>query len=253
MTTNLAMVDRDGPVATLRLNRPDAHNALSLDLLNALRSSVREIGAMSDVHVCVVTGEGKSFCAGMDLRAVLDDPDAPGRLLREIAELTIELRALPMVTIAHVNGAAIGGGCGLMCVCDLAMTHADAKLGFPEVGLGVCPAVVAPWVAASIGPGAARRMLLTGGLMSGVEAHQRGLVTRLASTRDELATVVSEAVERLRGAGPRAIAATKSWLNDMEESRLSELVRRGAVISADVISDPNARAALKRAFESRGR
>ena len=252
MTSNLATIERDGPVVTLRLNRPDARNALSLDLLNALRARVREIQAMDDAHVCVVTGEGKAFCAGMDLRAVLDDPDAPGVLLREIAELTIELRALPMVTIAHVNGAAIGGGCGLMCVCDLAMTHADAKLGFPEVGLGVCPAVVAPWVAASIGPGAARRMLLTGGLLSGEEAHARGLVTRLASSHDDLVVTVRDAVDRLRDAGPNAIAATKRWMNEMEETRLTELARRGAVISAEVLADPKARQALKKAFESRG-
>ena len=88
------------------------------------------------------------------------------------------------MTVAKVNGAAIGGGCGLACVCDLAVTHADARLGFPEVDLGLCPAVVAPWVVKKIGQGPARAMLLRGGVMTGEEAYSRGLVDVLADDRD---------------------------------------------------------------------
>lgn len=249
--TDLAILTEEKGVARLTLNRPEARNALSLELIEALRAKVRILSGWDHVNVCIVAGAGKAFCAGMDLRAVVLEPHAPSQLLHAIAELTIEVRALPMVTIARVHGAAIGGGCGLVCVCDLAHTHADAKLGYPEVDLGVCPAVVAPWLVRRIGAGAARRMLLVGGVMTGAEAYARGLVSELVSDAVELDQAVHAAATRLRDSAPEAIRATKSWLNGAEADGLAEQVRRGAAISAAVISTPEARAALKHAFGSR--
>src|SRR5690606_31247704 len=136
---DLALLSVDGRVATITLNRPEQRNALSDDLLTALLERVSTLGRVEGVSVCVFAGAGKSFCAGMDLKAVLDVPGAPAAMLRKIAQLTHAVRALPMVTIARVQGAAIGGGCGLACVCDLGVTTPDAKLGYPEVDLGVCP------------------------------------------------------------------------------------------------------------------
>src|SRR5262245_52468910 len=115
---SLALLDLSPPAARLTLNRPDARNALSTDLLGALHLRVEELASRSDITVLTVTGAGKAFCAGMDLKAVLDNPGEAARLLRLLAELTVKLRALPMLTVARVNGAAIGGGCGLACVCD---------------------------------------------------------------------------------------------------------------------------------------
>src|SRR5690606_31496134 len=123
--------------ATLTLNRPDARNALSVAMLSAALERVGELERMGDAAptALTVTGAGKAFCAGMDLKEIVGD-DAPAHeLLSSLAELCQRIRALPMVTVAKVNGAAIGGGCGLACVCDLAITHADAKMGFPEVDL----------------------------------------------------------------------------------------------------------------------
>lgn len=248
---DLALLDEHDGVARLSLNRPDSRNALSLDLIESLRAAVRELSAMDDVNVCVLTGVGKSFCAGMDLKAVLDDPKAPGMLLGALAELTIEIRALPMVTVASVQGAAIGGGCGLMCVCDLGITHADAKIGYPEVDLGVCPAVVAPWLVQRIGAGAARRMLLVGGLMSGADAHRRGLVTGLVEDRADLDDAVAGVTSCLRGAAPEALRATKAWLNETDSAMLVAQVRKGAILSADTLADPEARETLRQRFAAR--
>jgi len=248
---DLALLEEHDDVARLSMNRPDSRNALSLELIASLRTVVRSLVAMDHVNVCVLTGAGASFCAGMDLKAVLEDPQAPGKLLGELAELTIEIRALPMVTLAHVHGAAIGGGCGLMCVCDLAITHADAKIGYPEVDLGVCPAVVAPWLVQRIGAGAARRMLLTGGLMTGADAYRRGLATGLVEDRDDLDGAVEEVVGRLRGAAPCALKATKAWLNETEAASLEAQVRKGAVISAETLATPESRETLRRRFAAK--
>lgn len=246
-----------GPVAMLALNRPEARNALSVDLLADLHARLDELAALcakdpsgaTGPRVCVVEGEGKAFCAGMDLKAVLDQPGAPAKLLASLAEATLKLRAIPIPTIARVQGAAIGGGCGVACVCDFAITHDDAKWGYPEVDLGVCPAVVAPWLIRRIGAGAARRVLLEGGTMPGSRAAALGLASRSVPRAEDLDAAVTELAKRLVDAGPRALRATKAWLNTLDGSDdVGAQVRRGAAISAEVVSSPEARQALRKKF-----
>jgi methylglutaconyl-CoA hydratase len=237
-------------VATVTLNRPDARNALSIPMLETLHGLIDDLARRDDARVAVLTGAGKSFCAGMDLKAVLDEPGAPARLLESIAELTLKIRALPMPTIARVNGAAIGGGCGLACVCDLGVTHHDSKMGYPEVDLGVCPAVVAPWLVKKIGAGQARRILLEGGTMSGQRAWELGLVTECVAA-DQLDQAVRTLAERIASGGPRALRATKSWLNELDGSLDAAQVRRGAMISAEVVGGEEAQRSLRAKFAGR--
>jgi methylglutaconyl-CoA hydratase len=241
----LATLHIDGRIARVGLNRADKRNALSIDLLDALRARIDDVSARTDVSVCIITGEGPTFCAGMDLKAVLNEPGAPARLLSGIAELTIAIRTMPQVTLARVNGAAIGGGCGLACVCDVAVTHPDAKLGFPEVDLGVCPAVVAPWLVAAIGAGAARRILLQGGTMTGLRAFELGMVGHCVPAQ-ELDAKTADIAQRLAAAGPGALRVTKNLLNEIDGPRLFDLVRKGAVLSAQVVEGEEARAMLSK-------
>ena len=245
----LALLEIAPPVARLSLNRADKRNALSLDMLAELRGHAATIAARTDVSVVVLAGVGPTFCAGMDLKAVLSEPGAPLRLLQSIAELTIALRELPQVVVAKVHGAAIGGGCGLVAVADIALTHPDAKLGYPEVDLGVCPAVVAPWLVAAVGAGVARRILLQGGTMSGQRALELGLVAE-AVPRETLEARTEEIVASLAKAGPRAMAATKAHLNAIAGPSLHEAVRRGAQISADVIAGAEAQHRLAKIYGS---
>ena len=245
--TDLVHLTHESPVARLTLNRTDARNALSLDLLDALHDALDDL-ASSDAHVLVVTGAGRAFCAGMDLKAVIiaesGDDTLGARLLRSLAELTLKIRALPMVTVASVNGAAIGGGCGLACVCDLCVSHADAKLGFPEVDLGLCPAVIAPWVVKKLGAARARAALLQGGVMTGSEAHALGLVDHLADDRDALPTRTDEIAARIASGGPDALRATKALLNTIDGSDDARPVLDGAERSARILKTPEAQAAL---------
>lgn len=251
--TDFATLTIDGPVATLTMSRPEARNAMSLPLLDALHARLDELPTASNggPHVLVLTGAGKSFCAGMDLKSVLGDEAAPPKLLHGIARLTTRLRTLPMVVVAKVNGAAIGGGCGLTCACDVAVSHADAKLGFPEVDLGVCPAVVAPVLVRKIGAGRARAVLLRGGLMDGAKAHEVGIVDELADTRDALDALCDSVVERLASGGASAIAATKQLLTELDGSGDADLAARGADLSASVLATPEARERLAAQFAKR--
>lgn len=247
----LALLDIPGPVATLTLNRAEAHNALSIDMLIDAHARLDELetlaGAPDSPTVLVLTGAGRSFCAGMDLKEVIIDTDAgvPLRLLESLARLTFRLRALPMVVVGRVNGAAIGGGCGLATVCDLAITHSDAKLGFPEVDLGLCPAVVAPWLVRKIGPGRARQVLLMDGVMSGARAHELGIVSGVVETRDELDAAVAKLTETLASGGPEALRATKKLLNTLDGSTDLDVLMHGARLSASVLATPDAQARLK--------
>lgn len=242
---DLVTLTSAGNIGRLTLNRPEARNALSIDLLRALLGRLDELARRDDLTVLVTTGAGKVFCAGMDLKAVLDDPAAPGELLRLLAEATLRLRALPMVTLACVNGAAIGGGCGLAVVHDLSVAHADAKVGYPEVDLGVCPAVVAPWLVKKIGAGRARRVLLAGGMMNGAEAFALGMIDRVVPALADLPGACDEMAARLASGGPHALRATKALLNELDGSNDAGVVMRGAELSASVIALPGTRETLR--------
>ncbi len=245
MTTDLAQLSVSGRIATLTLNRPDSRNALSIELLRALHAKLDDLLPRNELSVLVITGAGKSFCAGMDLKLVLGDLHAPLLLLNLLADLTIKLRKLPMVTLAKVNGAAIGGGCGLACVCDMAITHADSKMGYPEVDMGVCPAVVAPWLVKKVGAGRARVILLTGGLMSGERALELGMVDKIVPTIADLDAAAAELAQRLATGGPQALRATKDLLNQLDGSTDASAVKRGAELSAQVIAMPETQEVLK--------
>ncbi len=247
----LALLDIQGSVATLTLNRAEAHNALSIDMLGGAHTCLDEIEArlsQSDSPtVLVLTGAGRSFCAGMDLKEVIIDTDAsiPLQLLESLAWLTYRIRKLPMVVVGRVNGAAIGGGCGLVTVCDLAITHNDAKLGFPEVDLGLCPAVVTPWLVRKIGPGKARRVLLSGGLMTGAKACELGIVTSAVESRDELDEAVTQLTATLATGGRDALSATKALLNTLDGSDDLEILLDAARLSASVLATEDAQNRLK--------
>ncbi len=236
-------------IVTLEINRPDARNALSLAVISEFESAPAEIAIDESIRVRILAGAGKSFCAGMDLRAVADDPIVMGNMLRALGRVTLTIRKLAIPTIAKVQGAAIGGGCGLMVVCDFAVVHDAAKVGYPEVDLGICPAVVAPWLVKKIGAGPARAMLLAGGTMSGAEGFARGLATHLA-TLEELDATCDALALRLAKGGPNAIAATKNWLAQLDGSYEDATILEAAEISAHLIAGEEAQARLKSLWKS---
>lgn len=252
---DLALLTTAGPIATLTLNRVEARNSLSLDLLDALHTRLAELESQPAITVLILTGACKAFCAGMDLKAVASDEGLaaglPLKLLSSLADLTLRLRRLPVISIAKVNGAAIGGGCGLATVCDIAITHADSKMGFPEVDLGVCPAVVAPWLVRKVGAGRARQILLQGGILSGQRAHELGIVNHLVSSLAELDAAADAIAQRLATGGPNALRATKALLNDLDGSFDAALAQRGAQLSAQVLSTPEAQSMLRAKLEKR--
>ena len=231
-------------VVTLELNRPDKRNALSIELIADLNDAIGAIEHDETVRVVILGGLGKSFCSGMDLRGVLDDAQAMSGMLLGLSEAARRLRRLPVPVIARVQGAAIGGGCGLSVVADIALTHPEARLGYPEVSLGVCPAVVAPWLIKKIGAGRARSLLLTGGTMSGQQALQLGMVDQL-HPQEELDEAALTLARELAAGGQQAIAVTKQWLNELDGSMDDDPSVTGAQLSAQVIAGSEAQERLR--------
>ena len=254
MSADLVLTTFADGVATITLNRGDKANALSREMIDALSAAVSAVATRcapaGDVRVVVIAGAGKAFCAGMDLRGVMDDPVAMGDMLRGLSRASRALRRLPVPTIARVQGAAVGGGCGLMVVTDFAVTHPEAKVGYPEVDLGICPAVVAPWLIKKIGAGRARAMLLAGGTLSGQQGFDAGLATHLCAA-DQLDATVTDLARRLSSGGPNALAVTKRWLNELDGSNEDAVLDRAAELSAQIIAGAEAQERLRKAFAGR--
>ena len=234
-------------IATVVMNRPEKRNALSIELIEALEQAIETIEHDDSARVLILAGEGKSFCAGMDLQGVMADAVGMRRMLRGLSRVLRRIRRLAVPTISKVQGAAIGGGCGLMVVTDFAITHPEAKVGYPEVSLGLCPAGVAPWLMRKIGPGPARAMLLAGGTISGQEGYERGLASHLAEV-DQLDAQVMNLAQSLTEAGTLASRTTKTWLNELDGSLEDAALDRAADLSADVIASEEAQARLRALF-----
>lgn len=248
--TDLVLAELNEGVYTLTMNRPDKRNALCPDLIEGIHTGldiVEEEAESGEARVMILAGAGKSFCAGMDLRGVLHDPVKMAGMLHGLSKAMARIRRLPIPTIARVQGAAVGGGCGLMVVPDFAFTHTEAKLGYPEVELGVCPAVVAPWLIRKIGAGPARAMLLAGGTMSGEEGHRAGLATHLVA-EDDLPVATRSFAMKLAQGGRQAMSVTKRWLNELDGSMEDADLTRAAKLSSEVIAGEEAQRRLRRLF-----
>jgi len=177
----LLMVEQARPGVTLiRLNRPEARNALSPDLRRMLRDQFRQLGEEPDARVIVITGDERAFAAGADIKAMVDA--TPGDMMRRGDEANWEaIRTCPKPVIAAVDGYALGGGCELAMHADLIVAGENAKFGQPEVKLGIMPGAGGTQrLARAVGLRKAMLMLLTGETMTAREAFEAGLVARVA-------------------------------------------------------------------------
>jgi len=200
-------------VATLTLNRPDKHNAMSAQMLAELTAAAGQLGADDTVRVVVLTGAGKSFCAGGDLRWMQDqmaaDPVARMKEARKLAEMLQALNTMPKPLIGRVQGNAFGGGIGMLSVCDVAIGVTGAKFGLTETRLGLIPATIGPYVVARMGEGKARRVFMSARLFDAQEAQDMDLLARVVLPDELDARVEAEVVPYLSCA-PRAVADAKA-------------------------------------------
>ncbi|HRO64359.1 enoyl-CoA hydratase-related protein [Thermomonas sp.] len=217
MTQALQLL-RDGPVARLRMSRPQVHNAFDDHLVAAMTEALVAIGADAAVRVLVLEAEGPSFSAGADLnwmRGMAAASEEANRIdSLALARLMRTLDELPKPTIAAVQGAAYGGGVGLVACCDIAIGASEAKFGLTESRLGLLPAVISPYVINAIGPRQARRYFATAEIFDAVEAQRIGLLHKVVNAT-ALDNAVQRQVDLLLNAGPSASANAKRLVRDV--------------------------------------
>lgn len=228
--SNPILLEQDGAVATLTVNRPDALNALDRDTLLALRDTLGALRKRSGVGCLIVTGAGqKAFVAGADIAAMSAMSREEGLAFAELGQSTFALlEALPVPVIAAVNGFALGGGCELALACDFIYAGSHAKFGQPEVKLGILPGFGGTQrLARRVGLGVARELIYTGKMIGPEEALRIGLVNAV-HPHAELMAKVGETAKAMLAVGPHALAAAKQVMNAGADLPLSAAVGKEA-------------------------
>ncbi|MFW6124137.1 MAG: enoyl-CoA hydratase/isomerase family protein [Acidobacteriota bacterium] len=217
--------NKENQVAKIILNRPKVHNAFNSTMISEMLDVLKRIKNDSSIRVIVLTGKGKSFCAGADLNWMREiikysyDQNLEESL--EIAELLYTLYSVPKPTIAQVNGSAIGGGVGFLSACDIVLAAAPAKFGLSEVKIGLIPAAISPYVVRRIGESKAREYFLTGERITAEKAEKLGLVNHVCSPQN-LEKETQSSTARLLSSGPNAIANCKELLFKIPQISLTE-------------------------------
>jgi methylglutaconyl-CoA hydratase len=226
----VVLVSRDGPVARVTLNRPDLHNAFDEALIEALSTSFADLADDLAVRAVVLAGAGRSFSAGADLnwmkRAAAYDEERNRADARALELMLRRIDECPKPVLALVQGAAIGGGLGLVAACDIAIAGEAAQFATSEVRLGIVPAVISPFVVRAIGPRQARRYFATAERFGAQDARRIGLVHEVVPT-ERLDARAGEIVAEIVKGGPEAVAEAKRLV------RLVETMPQGGSILAE--------------------
>ncbi|MGR3503778.1 crotonase/enoyl-CoA hydratase family protein [Pseudaestuariivita sp.] len=225
-------IERDARgVATLWLNRPETHNAMSAEMLAELEAVAARLGADEAVRVVVLAGRGRSFSAGADLGWMKAQfgMDAATRAAEsaKLGRMLKSMNEMPKPLIARVHGHAIAGGLGLLSVCDAVIAVPGIKMALTETKLGIIPANIGPYVVGKIGVGAARRIFMSARTFTSEEALAMGLVSAVVPA-DALDTALEDEIAPYLACAPGAVAEAKalllSFADTPSEARIAELV-----------------------------
>jgi len=228
--------DKTGPIASITIRRPERRNALNPTLVQELTQAFKAASADEDIRVVRLLGDGEAFSAGADLEYLqsLQTNSYEENLAdsRQLANLFHEIYSCPKITIAELHGHAIAGGCGLATVTDFTFAVPEALLGYTEVKIGFIPAIVSVYLSKKVPENIAKRLLLTGELISAEEAQKLGLVTKVVD-RTLIENHVEEfALKLAKETSPNSIAATKSLLHQIDGLTISEGVGKAVEANA---------------------
>lgn len=218
-TCTALLVDRQESRLYVTINRPDVLNALTAEVVGELDAITDAIADDRTIRGLILRGAGGTFCAGGDIKGFQQsfqaEPPEPGQPdpiavnNRKFGDFLIKFNALPQTVIGIIEGAAFGGGLGLVCVTDIAICMADTKFALSETGLGIPPAQIAPFVVQRLGLTTARRIALSGARFNGEHAKEIGLVHFLARDADELEATLKRVLNDIGRCAPGANAETK--------------------------------------------
>jgi methylglutaconyl-CoA hydratase len=236
-------------VLTLTLDRPDKRNALDGALIDALAAALERADLDAEVRVVALRGAGKDFCAGADLKELLESADrTPAEneaSARRLGDLFLAIRRLPKPVVAIVQGRALAGGAGLATACDVVLAGVGAQLGYPEIQRGFVPAMVMTILRRLAGERAALDLVLTGRLVGAEEARGLGLVSRVVAD-DRLDEESRALLATLAAASPTALGLTKRLFHELEGLSFEAGIGLGARVNAQARATPDFREAVAR-------
>ncbi|MFZ0392343.1 MAG: enoyl-CoA hydratase/isomerase family protein [Terracidiphilus sp.] len=255
MSERTVEMERRGAAAWVWMSRPELHNALNEDLIAELTQAFRALEQDAGVRAIVLTGRGKSFCAGADIESMKRQGAAAFEenlaSARELAAMFHAIAESRKPTIARVNGAAIGGGLGLVSACDIAVASREAKFAASEVRLGLIPATIGPYVVRAIGERWARRLFQTAERITAAQAERIGLVHE-AVEPEALDARIEAIVSDLEAGAPDAQSAAKDLIDAVAGQPVTtELIDDTAVRIAKIRAGEEAREGLSAFLEKR--
>ena len=251
-------IESENGIVRLTLNQPDTRNAMTPQMGEELQAAVAEINENQSSRVVVVTGAGKSFSAGGNLKSLQEEASAgsgkkSGEGIgggRNFYRLFLTIRDLEVPSIAAINGHAIGAGFCFALGCDMRVVHERAKLGMTFVRLGIHPGMAATWnLPRLIGPARAAELLYTGRLISGAEAVALGIASRVAG--DDFKSVVTDLAEEVAAAAPIAVRALKQTLRGTFDRDLDEAIGVEADVQAMTFKTSDAMEGIRAIQERR--
>lgn len=247
-TTTLKIERRRAGVAQVTMARPDVFNAFDETMIAELDAVFEQCVADDEVRVILLSGDGKHFSAGADLewmkRASLAPADKNLEDARKLASMLTRIDTCPKPVVARVQGAALGGGFGLVCACDVAIGADNASFSVSEARFGILPATIGPYVVNAIGNRHARRLALTTTRIRAAEALAIGLLHRVVAA-DALDAAVDETLTELLAGGPAAQREIKAYFADLGPGPVTDVVRER---SAQIISRVRATDEAKEGF-----
>lgn len=219
MSNTQVRTDIEGSRATITFHTEGALNVLSSDVLHSFGAAVARVKKSPGVRTAVVNAEGKVFLAGADIKAMVNYTAADARAYGQLGQGVFEdLAALPCVTVAAINGAALGGGLELALACDFRIAVKSAKLGVPEASLGLIPGWGGiPRLTKLVGPSRAKRLYLSAAPVSAEEGLPFGLVDEIVPSVEDLGPRVTAFCKSFRRAAPAAIGLAKRASRDMDD------------------------------------
>ena len=231
-------------LAVVTLNRPDVHNAFNALVIEELTDAFDTIADQETIRMMILRGNGKSFSAGADLNwmkqaAELHTKEDNEHDAQKLAAMLLSLYEMPQMTLALVQGAAMGGGAGLVAACDVAVAMKDTKFRFSEVRLGLSPATISPYVIDAIGPRRARALFVTATVFDADYAERMGLIHYVVDDQAAMTAMEEHLANLVFAAAPGAIADSKRLVRDVT----------GEIIDKDLGHETARRIAARRASD----
>lgn len=246
--------EKEDKIAVVTINKPESLNALNSEVLKELNCLIDEVAKDEDIYAVVITGAGKAFVAGADIKEMKDMNTMAAREFGRLGnDVFRKIESLDKPVIAAVNGFALGGGCELSMACDIRIASTKAKFGQPEVGLGITPGFGGTQrLVRLVGPGMAKDLIYTARIIKAEEALRVGLVNAIYEP-EELVNKAKELANMIAANAPVAVKLCKEAINRGEQMDIDTAIRYESEIFAECFSTEDQKEGMSAFVEKRNK